>query len=404
MNIETERSSHRWYHQKWIFDTLVGLMGPEVFASGGVGRSFGTVGPEAAQDGQAFRSRVKRFSDITREARRLAARREAVAKDAESKKHLVTARNNYFAASLFYGAARWPIWEHNAELLECNIKLATCYQKYAEFAPHPVERVRIPFEGHTLYGYLHLPSRDAKRFPTILSVQGMDSFKEQGTPLYGDKLLERGFAVLNIDGPGQGETLVEGLKVTPDNFDRAGRAAMDFLRNRRDVLPDAIGLIGTSFGTYWGPRILAYDKRFRLGTLHSTCHEPGMRTLFSSAFPFFKLRHMFMAGYDDEEEFDSEYAAKLTLKGIGPRIKCPVFIAGGEGDQLSPVQYAIEFYKSLGGPRRLVIYEGEPHVMADPNLHHNMGDFMLDVLAGRAVASGMTIVEPGGVRREVKDD
>ena len=43
-------------------------------------------------------------------------------------------------------------------------------------------------------------------------------------------------------------------------------------------------------------------------------------------------------------------------------------------------------------------------MIADPNLHHAMGDFMLDALAGKEIASGMTIVEPGGARREVKDD
>jgi len=403
MHIETERSSHRWYHQKWIYDTFVGLMGPEAFASGGIARSFGTIGPEGAQDNAALRARVKRFSDVTRETKRLATRREGIAKEADAAKHFVTARNNYFAAALMYGAARWSIWEDNAELLELNTRLVECYKKYAGYADHPVIRLEIPSQGHKMHAYLHLPSREEKRFPTILSVQGMDSYKEQGAPLYGDKLLERGFAVLHLDGPGQGETLVGGMKVTLENFDKAGKAVYDFLLTRKEVDPARIGLTGISFGTYWGPRILAYEKRYRVGTFQSTCQEPQMRTIFNSALPFFKLRHMFMAGYEDEDEFDSEYAAKMTLRGIGPKIKCPVFTATGEGDQLSPVQYAIEFHKTLAGPKRLVIYEGEPHPIADPNLQHAAGDFMLDAFAGKKIASGITIVEPGGARREVKD-
>ena len=403
MNIDTERSSYRWYHQKWVYDTFVGLMGPEAFASGGIARSFGTIGPEGAQDNAALRARVKRFSDVTREAKRLAARREGIAKEAEAGKHFVTARNNYFAAALMYGASRWSIWEDNAELVELNARLVECYKKYAAFADHPVIRLDIPFEGKELHGYLHLPGKEDRKWPTILSVQGMDSFKEQGAPLYGDKLLERGFAVLHLDGPGQGETLVEGMKVTLSNFDKAGKVVYEFLRKRKEVQPDGIGLSGISFGTYWGPRILAYERRFKVGTFQSTCQEPGMKTIFNSALPFFKLRHMFMAGYDDEEEFDSEYAAKLTLRGIGPKIRCPVFTATGEGDQLSPVQYAIEFHKTLAGPKRLVIYEGEPHPIADPNLQHALGDFMLDVYSGKKIQSGITIVEPGGARRELKD-
>jgi dienelactone hydrolase len=93
----------------------------------------------------------------------------------------------------------------------------------------------------------------------------------------------------------------------------------------------------------------------------------------------------------------------MSLKGMGQKIKCPVMTATGEGDQLSPVQYAIEFHKSLAGPKRLVIYEGEPHPIADPNLQHNLGDFLVDAFKGKKIESGITIVEPGGARRALKD-
>ena len=39
--------------------------------------------------------------------------------------------------------------------------------------------------------------------PAIVLIPGMDSFKEGGVALYGDRWLNRGMAVLAIEGPGQ---------------------------------------------------------------------------------------------------------------------------------------------------------------------------------------------------------
>lgn len=110
-----------------------------------------------------------------------------MAKEAEASKHFITARNNYFAAALEYGASRWSIWEDNAELVELNSRLVECYKKYAKYADHPVIRVDIPFEGHKLHGYLHLPSKEEKKFPTIVHIGGMDGFKEQQISILGDR-------------------------------------------------------------------------------------------------------------------------------------------------------------------------------------------------------------------------
>ena len=39
----------------------------------------------------------------------------------------------------------------------------------------------------------------------------MDSSKENMVSLYGDRFLERGFAVLALDGPGQAEAITRGV-------------------------------------------------------------------------------------------------------------------------------------------------------------------------------------------------
>ncbi|MFC1868233.1 hypothetical protein ACFL0H_08890 [Thermodesulfobacteriota bacterium] len=63
---------------------------------------------------------------------------------------------------------------------------------------------------------------------------------------------------------------------------------------------------------------MAYDDRFKAAAVILVCHEPGMNTIFNKATPTFKERYMWMAGYDDEGEFD-RFAQTLTLEGLGKK-------------------------------------------------------------------------------------
>ncbi len=176
-------------------------------------------GPDAAADFQGIRVRVQRFDDIAREFTRAAERRERLAREAEAAGHGITARENFYIASVLYGAAQWPIFENSAENLRLNDKKLECYTRYAERADHRIERVEIPFGDAHLPGWLHLPSGYASgRVPCVLAVDGMDGFKEMLVAMHGDKLLSRGLAVLALHGPGQGECTTRGIHVTGDNY------------------------------------------------------------------------------------------------------------------------------------------------------------------------------------------
>ncbi len=66
--------------------------------------------------------------------------------------------------------------------------MARCYDKYIEYAPHPVERVDIPFQDTAMSAFLHLPAapEDGAPFPCILHIGGMDGSKENMVALHGD--------------------------------------------------------------------------------------------------------------------------------------------------------------------------------------------------------------------------
>src|SRR3972149_5376831 len=185
-----------------------------------------------------------------------AGRRRGVAEQYEKEGRLVAARESYFIASLLWGSAQWAIFENSPQNLEYNQLKVACYQKFIAHAPRKIERVEIPFGKQTLPAYLHLPPGwSGEKLPAVLAIDGMDGFKEMMVSMHGDKILERGMAVLAIDGPGQGECCTRDIHVTATNFKDAGRACLGWLRARPEVDPDRLVIYGISFGSVLGTHV-----------------------------------------------------------------------------------------------------------------------------------------------------
>jgi hypothetical protein len=396
-----------------MFDTVIRSAGVESFTAGSMSRAGDAAGVDILGEMNQIRTGVKKFADITRQCKKLALLREATAKDLQTQGNSVSARESYFIAAMLYGCARWSVWDdEDRNLLELTQKVTECYQNFAALSDHFIQKVEIPFEGKTLFGYLHIPppvnrisdkNKEAgskeSPLPCVVIIPGMDTFKEESVRMYGDRFLQRGFAVLAVDGPGQGETVANGLKVTIDNYDRAGKAIADYLVNlhlQNSLLDnDRIAIVGASFGSYWGPRIMASDHRYVAGAFSNVCHEPHMETLFNGALPSFKTRHMWMCGIYDEVEFDEKYRSKLSLIGIGEKIvNQRIFIAGGQDDPLSPIENTIAFFKTIPSEKKkLLVYEGEEHGIADPLLSARMADFVMDTFRDKEMQSGAYFME-----------
>ena len=384
MKARAGRTPRRWAEQKWIVDSVIRLLGPE-WDQGRVAYTSAPAGTDMALEANSIRANVKKFADITREFKKVARAREERARLAAEVGHGITARDSYFAASLMYGAAMWPIFEDdNRELIELNEMKNQCFDNYIDRAPLHIERVEIPFGGSSLPGLLHLPPgfEEGDKIPFVIEFDGMDGFREMTVSSYGDKILTRGFGVLAVDGPGQGESTVRKVKVTIDNFERAGKASLDYLLARSEVNPDQICIYGVSMGSYWVPRILAYDQRYLAAAVAMVCHEPGMKTIFNSAAPSFKMRYMWMTGVMDEEEFD-KFSEKLSLEGLGRRIRTPLLIAAGEDDELSPIEYTYKFYDEVSAPKVLIVYGGERHDISNPYAKEEIADWFRDRADGR---------------------
>lgn len=360
----------RWHEQRWLVDSVLRTDGLE-WDQPRVAYTLRPMGIDAANDFAWAKARINKFSDITPVFVELAQRREEAARRAEAAGHLVSGRENYFFAALHYISAEWPLWETTPALIGLDDAKNRCFQAYARLADHPVERVQIPLGDHYIPAWFHLPpgytpDSAAGPLPTVISCGGMDAPKELNVSLYGDKFLERGFAVLAFDGPGQGEAPIRGLTFTPDSWVDAGDALLEWCRSRPEVDSDRIVGFGLSFGSYWMTQIAATQPALKGAAVGLVCHEPGGFTIFEQASPSFKARYMWMAGLERDEAAFDEMARTLDLRPLVERMTVPWLVVAGDADELSPIEHSYELARITAGPSQMLIYSEGRHALSAP--------------------------------------
>ena len=392
----------RWMEQRWLIDNVIRANGIDWDQPRSLYLSA-PCGIEANADFAAIRQRVQKMADIGPAFEATARRREAKARAAVEAEQPVTARDNYFMAAIHWGAAQWTYDENNEANIAYNQKKRECYAHYARLADHQVEAAWVPFKDKALPGWLHLPPNyRGGRIPFVVAIPGMDSYKETCVALYGDRWLNRGIGVLALDGPGQYESPILGIPVTMENWVATGKAVLDWLSARPEVDPERIGVMGTSFGSFFSTIVAANEPRLSACAVMSTCLEPGCHTIFEEASPTFKKRFMYMAGHTDEAAFDA-FCKTLTWEGHAEKIRCPYLCVVGEAEELSPLDCAERLVKTLDAPKMLVVYQDSRHSVGNvpaanlgPFPQVLVADWMAARLAGKPFASERWYVDSAG--------
>ena len=402
MDKRGEPHMKRFEEQRWLLDNIVRTNGIDWDQPRSIYIS-NPCGPEGNADIHGVRERVKKMADIAPAFEAVARRREAKAKAAEEIGHEITARDNYFMAAVYWGAAQWPYDQNDEQNVACHLKKRENYTKYAAMADHKVEAAWIPFKDTALPAWFHLPPNyKGGKIPVVISVPGMDSYKEIQTALYGDRYMNRGFAVLSIDGPGQYESPMLGIYFSMENWIATGKAVCDWLAKRPEVDMSKVVLSGTSFGTFFGTLATAHEPRISAAAVISVCHEPGCHTIFQEASPTFKKRFMYMSGITDEAEFD-KMRAGMTWEGHADKIKVPYLCVAGEFDELSPIEHSERLVAAVKGPKRMVVYQESRHSVGNVPAA-NLGpfppiliaDWLADRVAGKPFANEHWYVRSNG--------
>ena len=343
MRLQQER---RRDDQQWIFDRIV--------------RETGRV-QNFAYDERDLPPEVKSYHMIPKHMGKRGMHQEAIARAADRMGHRATAVESYWRAANSYFYAQHSIYyDDHPEKLRLYQKFRDCYDRIIALSDYPMELVEVPWEGGQIQCVLHLVPAGQKA-PTILFIPGMDMAKDARFPdPQANPAIRRGMNLMVMDGPGQGISNLRKIRVTPDNYERAGSAVIDYLLTRPEVDPERFAIAGVSMGSFWGMRIAANDSRVRALATAASCF--GTKTaIFEQASPRFKRVFMYMAGIHDEDEFDEKVAAHLTTTGYGEKITCPTLLIQGEYDPLCPLEDAQELFEKLRVPKEMWVMEDDFH-------------------------------------------
>jgi pimeloyl-ACP methyl ester carboxylesterase len=260
-----------------------------------------------------------------------------------------------------------------------------------------VERVEVPYEGKTLPALFMKAPGVTGRAPTMVAFDGLDNCKEMSVLFNGLEFAARGWHTLAIDGPGQGESLrLRDIRTRPD-YEVAGTAAYQYAAARSEVDPKRVAVMGYSFGGYYAPRIVAFEKRYcacvAFGAMHWNMEQwvDGIRRAVrtdakTSAQSHFQVPWAFGARDLDHAV---EMAKAFSLAGVAGRIECPLLVVHGENDRIVPLDSARRLYEAAGSKRKhLKIFtaaEGAAeHCQVDnrPLGVNTIADWLMPIFAG----------------------
>lgn len=408
MSNKVENRVQRFREQRWILDNVIRTVGV-TWDQGDVDFALFPCGIGALGDFLRVEKNVKKFNDIGREYAAAAAHRQQRAEELEKLEHTVAARENYFIASILYGQAQWPIFEHTRQNFEYEQRKNYCYAKYAEYADHVVRKAEIPYEGKFMPGWLHLPPtyKPGDRVPCVITVGGMDSTKEISVALHGDQFLSRGIAVFMFDGPGQFSCAVREIFITEAGFYEAGKAVLAWLRQQKELDHDRMAVRGVSMGSIWGTQIAVSDPAIQACAVAYPSYERGEHTAFNMYSPSFKLRFMYMSGYTDEEKFD-KFIQGIHAEGLGAKVKCPYLVVGGEDDDFASIESAFDVLNEVTAPKEFLLYKGEGHTLHSrsssafgPSEWAYIADWIADRFKDKPMESTLSVVDSHGrIHRE----
>ncbi len=285
---------------------------------------------------------------------------EAIGREALENGFGYSAGQHLTTAAVCYHFGKFLFCEFPDEMAVAHKKAVECRTLALPHLAAPGERVEIPYEGKSMFANLRKPA-NADHPPVVIMIPGMDSTKEEFH--FSEQLfLDRGMAVLSVDGPGQGEGEYD-FPIRHD-YEVPARVMMDWVEARDDLDGGNIGLSGASMGGYYVPRVAARESRVKaaianggaFNVLNNFDQRPD--TLKEA----YRLRTHSATVAEAREK-----TRAFDLEGVARDITCPMFIIGGKEDRITSYKDAERLGSEVSGPVVLMLIEGANHVA------HNRG-------------------------------
>jgi dienelactone hydrolase len=290
--------------------------------------------------------------------------------------HVVTARKAFLRASEYWRQSFFFLrhdiddqrlqhaWQQHRSAFRAALPLLDCHAVATE----------IPFDGVSMTGYLFRPADADTPRPTVLAPCGFDSTAEAGYVATGYMALPRGYNFFVFEGPGQGGMLFEHRRPFRPDYEVPFAEAFNWLLAQDGVHPEAITVMGRSFGGYLGPRAAAFESRVaalvadpgqydfssRIGAmakgLGSASPEEFLARLQAADPELDAQLQELLTGPRNIEWYGSRMATMgattvgdfirrqlmFTLEDVVADIRCPTLLTEGEGDFASQGEVLFE--------------------------------------------------------------
>lgn len=374
---DTKRKQHFMDHEQMDFETQI-ILGSCHYGAADAGEILATV--ERIPSGD--------FEKWYQEWFAIAGRMQGIAEQSASSGNHVSARKAFLRAATYYAASAIfidgtkdpsrgvPVWTRHL----------ACWELFCSYMNPPAGKVSIPYEGIFIPGYFFCPDNGGGPWATIIFNNGSDGATCGMWTSGVAAALERGYAALVFDGPGQNAMLwLQNIPFRHD-WEKVITPVVDFLHKREDVNPNRIALSGISQGGYWILRALAFEHRIAAGIA-----DPGVMDVSVSFYRELpqEMRDLLDAGKErefneamdeglryagDEVRQNIEWRMKpymtknfyqqfkmvgqYNVREVIKQIQCPMFIADPDDEQFWPGQ-SKEVYEALVCPKTIVKFTAE---------------------------------------------
>jgi dienelactone hydrolase len=251
--------------------------------------------------------------------------------EAEKAGHIRTAMNCWLRAADYYRSAEFWLAADDPRRLRTFDKCERASHKWLKYLGGEV--VEIPYEkGVSMPAYFIKPKGSGK-FPVLISFGGLDSFKDELWFMTGRGAVQRGIAVLMVDGPGQGGTLRRHKVPSRFDYEVPVGKCIDFLLDRNDVDGSRIAVSGSSLGGYYSARAGSKEHRLAACISHGAIWDVEQRFRDRGENHALAGHMKWVLGAKSMAEA-IEKAKPFKLEGVLNGMKCPYLVLHGGHDVL----------------------------------------------------------------------
>jgi pimeloyl-ACP methyl ester carboxylesterase len=162
-------------------------------------------------------------------------------------------------------------------------------------------------------------------------------------------------AFLAFDGPGMGQTFNRLSMVGEPRS--MGVAILNQIATHRELDCGAVAFVGQSLGAHCALRMAAHDTRIKAVAAVSPPFSVDVYWRVTLA----GMRRELAALYGIEEREMAKVIHRITLAGDLPNLQCPMLVAGGGQDHITPHTEAWRIFRAARCEREIVFYPQGGH-------------------------------------------